>query len=128
MQLRLDGTAASEVCSASRPSESSVVGKDFIIVGLAAYKNGWWAPCSLASKVCLGHCTCDDKGACVCQDNWFGERCQYMCPWDSYKRHSSGNGTCAYNPEIQTQPYCVCDRWNTADKDPEVAAANRFKK
>lgn len=78
----------------------------------------------IAGQVCSGHGTCDDKGACVCQDNWFGERCQYMCPWDSYKRHCSGNGTCAYNPEIQEQPYCVCDRWNTADKDPEVAAAN----
>jgi hypothetical protein len=28
---------------------------------------------------------CDRKGACVCQDNWFGERCQYMCPWNNDK-------------------------------------------
>mmetsp|Transcript_27830 Transcript_27830/g.44643 ORF Transcript_27830/g.44643 Transcript_27830/m.44643 type:complete len:224 (+) Transcript_27830:2167-2838(+) len=75
-------------------------------------------------EVCAGHGVCDRKGACVCQDNWFGERCQYMCPWNNDKQHCSGNGTCVYIPTVQEFPYCVCDRYNTLVKDPVMAAAN----
>ena len=44
-----------------------------------------------------------------------------MCPWDNQKRHCSGNGTCAYDPDIQETPYCNCNRYKTSDKDPIVA-------
>ena len=39
-----------------------------------------------------------------------------MCPWDSYRRHCSGNGTCAWNPEEQPTPYCVCERYNSFEE------------
>ena len=81
----------------------------------------------MEGMVCSGHGACDDKGSCVCEENWYGERCQHMCPWDSYKRPCSGNGTCAYDPNVQETPYCVCNRWNTLDEvvGPDVAKENR---
>jgi len=65
---------------------------------------------------------CNKFGSCDCQDNFFGDRCQHMCPWDNERQHCSGNGTCVYNPETQVTPYCVCNRWNTVNEDEEVAA------
>ena len=75
----------------------------------------------MTGRVCSGHGQCDDVGKCVCEEFWYGERCQHMCPWDNQKRHCSGNGTCAYDPEIQETPYCICNRYKTTDKDPLVA-------
>ena len=75
----------------------------------------------MTGRVCSGHGQCDDVGKCVCEDFWYGERCQHMCPWDNQKRHCSGNGTCAYDPDIQETPYCNCNRYKTSDKDPIVA-------
>jgi len=67
----------------------------------------------ISGSICSGHGKCTPSGTCDCDENWFGERCHLMCPWDAYRRHCSGNGTCVWNPEVQPTPYCVCKRYNS---------------
>ena len=52
---------------------------------------------------------------------WYGDRCQYMCPWDNEKRHCSDNGVCVYDPSVQELPYCKCNAYYTRNPNQFLA-------
>ena len=67
---------------------------------------------NVAGLNCAGHGTCDPITAeCICDSEFFGPRCTYICRRDANMKICSGNGTCVYNPETSSSPYCECDRF-----------------
>ena len=67
---------------------------------------------NIAGEKCAGHGTCDPITAeCICDPGFFGTRCTYICRRDANLKVCSGNGTCVYNPETSSSPYCECDRF-----------------
>ena len=77
----------------------------------------------MAGLVCAGHgrCSLDRAGAtqCSCDEYWFGTRCSFQCP-NVNGVYCSGRGTCKYEPEINEEPYCVCERYFTKSPDDPV--------
>lgn len=83
----------------------------------------------LDGLVCAGHGRCslggDGQTRCSCEEYWFGNRCSFQCP-NVGGVYCNGRGTCEYNPEINEEPYCVCERYFTKfEEDPVLNQQNK---